>query len=347
MIRRCSLVLTLLGITLTPPKSPAAEQRAVLHWRPGEVEGFVLSVPRPQLEVFLASRQIALAAELDKVAAQAAAIAEEETAHLASVLLRHLSSYGDWAYGWVESYVTAYLVAGRAIDRHLNSERRDNSIVQDYRAELIALAAARFHDAVLRPAEADARLAAAAQRVVSAVEDGWASSLAEERAAWRGFIAREAQVLGRTSSDTEMRCTPTLPLPHVQGRIEPAYDESLLMLRAARPFIGRGALLSFRLMAGGAFRAEPTAMLAVVMQPSVGLASTIAATTLSLWGGDWMLSRLDEILHRGDFEARIIRDLDSARQLWTENLRRSVWNALQQGAAARALCPMAGEIRDH
>jgi hypothetical protein len=329
--------LALLAIGAGPGAPPPPAEAALVWQASGATEAFRLVVPSHALAEFLAMREAALREERASLRRRAEEALSHDFAALESALLRGLPDFADWAYGWVESYVTAYVVLGDVVGRQVAPGPEGRLAPwEDYRRALDALVAERFGEVVVRPAGLDRWAEATGARLGAVLEAGWAASLASEGVAWEGFLAKEARVTGRFAPGTG--CAASLPAVALPPATPEAPDHGGLMtLRALRPFVGRGGLIALRLGVGGG-SGEVTGLVMTLLQPSFsGLASAVTGV-VGLWAGDWIISRLDAALHRGRFEAAVASAIAAHRATAMAASLAAVEEALAAAYASRTRC---------
>jgi hypothetical protein len=335
-------LLALLATGAGPRPPSAADAPVMLTWQPaGAAEGFRLAVPRSDLAGFLAERAATLEAERAALQRRAAEALAQDLAMLEVALLRGLPDFADWAYGWVESYVTAYVVLGEVLSGQLapGPEGRPRPW-RAYRTALDGVVAERFAALMVAPAGLQDWQAGAQARLEAVLREGWAASLSAEQTAWDAFLGRRAKVAGRGVA--EPGCTVAAPTALLPVPSPGVPDENLRMtLRAVRPFAGRGGLLALRLGLG-AGAAEITGLVGVVLQPSLTGIASIASGFLTLWTGDWLLSRIDGAVNRAGFEAAAVGAVRGIRAEVEAGAGAALAASLEAAFAARRGC--AGEV---
>ncbi len=337
--RPAAALLALLAVGAGPSLDRTdVAANVVLAWQPTAApEAFRLTVPRSALAAFLEERGAALEAERDAMLRRATEALAHEYAAFEAALIRGLPDFTDWAYGWVESYVTAYVVLGEVIGQQV-APGPDGRMPpwQSYRAALDGVVADRFEALILRPADLPAWRTRAQARLDAVLRDAWSASLLAEGEAWERFLVQQGRITGRGVPSPGCTISPpavTLPVPMPASPDQPA----LMTLRAARPFAGRGALLALRL-GSGAGAAELTGLLGTVVQPSISGIASLASGFLTLWIGDWLLSQLDGALHRGNFTAAVSEAVVAQRAAAEAETRAALEAALDTAFASRRGC---------
>jgi hypothetical protein len=345
-MRRIAAALVL-GLVLALPVRPVAGEsgEATILWPAGDGSIFRVALSRGALAGFLLQREAALEAERARLADRIAEAVEVELALLFNGMMGQLPSYADWAYGWLDSYVAAYFILGRVAESQLTADRP--AIGTALRNAMQGVVTEQFEALVLAPALPPAALAAAAARLQALFDTGWAESLVEEQRAWDRLLAREARVLGHqvglATAYSPVAACPGLTGSMADRSVAPnlsqlaAPDQTgLFALRFIRPFAARGAILVARF--GLASGPATEGLFDILVRPSLAAIRGLAATTVLLWTGDYLLNRIDSLLHRGGFEDQLIMLLAGLRQQETERLRQELGAALDIAHAARLRC---------
>jgi hypothetical protein len=295
------------ALAIGPARAPHAAgegAEAVLLWRAGPDEAFRVVVPRAALVSFRDGRRAAARAEADAARAAGQSLLAAEIAAAAQALMREVPGFSEWAYGWVESYVIAYKAVGRAA----GAFDGETGLAEAYRAAVGGIVGEQLRLSVLGPAATEARLTAAAERLQVLLETRRRSAQLAEEAAWGAFLASAGRV-ARLPAEAVPRdaCpAPTLASLGAMPIADPSDAQlDLMVLRAARPFLGRAGLFALRLTVLGGSSGEVAGLVGALVQPSVAGFAALSGTTLALWAGDLALSRIDAALHRAEFEAQL------------------------------------------
>jgi hypothetical protein len=203
---------------------------------------------------------------------------------------QRVPEFGEWAYGWTQSYVTSYAIIGRALVRlrermlHGQAVEPVDSIAYDL-AEPVRRA---FRQLVTEPSFGD-------------------GGFAEDLAHLRHSLAAEAgdPSLARRLA-AGLRLDPMAELAAAAGA-------ETVFLRSFRPMAARlGAIAvpvgeAGSLVAVGSYLGWNQAGAAGVL---VGAAGGVGAA----WGLDWCINRIDSRLHQGEFEAQAMAAIDLAER---------------------------------
>lgn len=286
------------------PRAAGEGAEAVLLWRAGPDDAFRIVVPRAALVAFQAERRAVARAEAEAARVAGRALLEADIAAAAQALMREVPGFSEWAYGWVESYVIAYKAVGRAA----GAFDGETGLAEAYRAAVGGIVGEQLRVSMLGPAAIETRLAAAAGRLQAMLESRRRSAQLAEEAAWGAFLASAGRVARLPAEAVPGDACPAPGLASLAAM--PITDPSeaqldLMVLRAARPFLGRAGLFALRLTVLGGSSGEVAGLVGALVQPSVAGFLALSGTTLALWAGDLALSRIDAAIHRAEFEAQL------------------------------------------
>ncbi|MDB5415139.1 MAG: hypothetical protein JWR10_3474 [Rubritepida sp.] len=189
-------------------------------------------------------------------------------------------AFGDWAYGWGQSYLTSYRIIGRALARIGDAAAQERipdpeALVHDL-AEPVRAA---FRERVTVPSLGDGGF----QRDMAHI----ARTLAERWPTCPGLEVRLAEVLGLDPA----------------GRLAEASGAETIFLRSMRPMAARLGAVTLRVSEAGSV----VAALGYLGWGAAGAPGVVAGVTGGIglaWGVDWMINRVDAGLNRASFEAR-------------------------------------------
>ncbi|HEV7457039.1 MAG TPA: hypothetical protein VGN96_09700 [Roseococcus sp.] len=266
----------------------------------------------------LAGVETRLAEEAERLAAMAGRLMADAAAARLAEARERVPAFGDWAYGWVQSYVTSYQVLGRMLrglvaptpeaDQAGWAERLVEEVSQPMREA--------FGARVLPPDLADGLLADL-RHAAGVLDLAWQAALRREAAmlaALEAAAAPGAPVAARLDLRAAgQSLVPDLAVPPAAvGALHPG-DAGVTLLRTIRPMAARVGAAVLRASEAGSIVAAAGA-LGFAMGGASGVALGAAAGMGASWTLDWGLSRLDSALHRGEFEAQALRVLEAAEQ---------------------------------
>jgi hypothetical protein len=285
-------------------------------------------------------------APADALAALEAALAEE-AARLRHTTARQLGdaaamrlamaregvpAFGDWAYDWVQSYITSYRVLALAAKGLAEGvvEGDPDSLVERITDGMAMPVREAFRSRVLAPAIPPEALVADLRHVSLLVDGAWAEALAaaaRDAGQWPvsavaaapriDFVAAAASV-----GAAMVAVAPADPLALI---VEEGADAGTVFLRSMRPMAARLGAVVVRLSETGSILATTGAFgyaLGGLPGVAVGAAGGIGLS----WGIDWLFNRVDASLNRRAFEAQALEAISRAER-----------RLASQGAAAVAV----------
>ncbi|NKC32287.1 hypothetical protein [Falsiroseomonas selenitidurans] len=275
-----------------------------------------LDIPAATLEAW----QKRLDAEQARLEAMAGRLLAEAAAMRLAAAREAVPAFGDWAYDWVESYLTAWRVLGLAAKGLAEGvAAADTEALADRLARNMAGPVRdAFRSRVLEPAIPPAALLADRAHAASLVAHGWQGALrglALEAAALPRLtpIAPAAVALPRLdlngAARLELEATEDAdPLALV---VEEGADTNTVFLRSMRPMAARLGALVLRVSEAGSIVATGGAF-GYALGGTPGVALGMAGGVGVSWGLDWVLNRVDSALNRPAFEAQALEAIDRA-----------------------------------
>lgn len=248
--------------------------------------------------------------------------------------------YGDWAYGWVESYVTSYelllrsLLAGAQAGAAPWSPEVRNAVVGEAQRFVFD----RFDQIVIRPAALPQRLQREWETAAAMAELEWQLARTRTRESVARFLAEHCP--GTAVPLPEPSTTPTLRSPDgsplesagpIQAiyRLEGAGNAETIFVRSTRPFGARIAIMLARLTeAGSALAAGSIFGIGSLSGPITGFVGALA----TVWTIDWAINRGDEMINRGAMEADLRVLIGEVEREMLEGMQAVLASAI--GAAA-------------
>jgi hypothetical protein len=223
--------------------------------------------------------------------------------------------YGDWAYGWVESYVTSYelLFRGLLAGVEAGAAPWEAQVRTATINEMRRVVFDHFDKLVVRPAELPQRLQAEWENAAAVAEAEWRAALQRSRAAVDRFVAEhcgpaagpEAERGWQPLRTRDGRLLEGAPPIRALYRLEGLGDTNAIFLRSTRPFGARLAILVARVTeAGSAFALGSAVGASTLSGSAFGFFGAIGA----VWTLDWAINHGDTLLHREEME-RDMREL--------------------------------------
>jgi hypothetical protein len=243
--------------------------------------------------------------------------------------------FGDWAYGWVQSYVTSYRVLARGAIGLADAMAGRGEVPDAARIaeEMAAPIRQEFRDRVLAPALAEGGFASDLGHIGAAVDAEWARALGAAASALARLPA--ASGTARLAIDLRAAAQPLLPALTAAAPDDPmamvaeeGSDSGMVFMRSLRPMAARLGAVVVRVSEAGSLVATGGAFgyaLAGLPGTVVGLASGIGAS----WGIDWVFNRLDATLNRAAFEAQALDAIANAERRLAAEAERALAAALQ------------------
>ncbi len=286
-----------------------------------------------------------LAAEAARLEGMAHRLLADAAAMRLAPAREAVPGFGDWAYGWVQSYMTAYRVLGLAA-RNLAEgvAEADASSLPDRIAQGMATPVREaFRTRVLEPAIPPAALALDRAHVRDVIVAEWQLAVTE--------VARQAQALPRVSLiapgavavprvDLLAAARPLADWQAVEADpmalvVEEGAETSTVFLRSMRPMAARLGAVALRVSEAGSIVATSGAF-GYALGGTPGVALGVAGGVGLSWGLDYVLNRVDSALNREAFEAQALEAIERAEQRLPAQGRLAV---------AAALAARRGELR--
>lgn len=330
-----------------PPARSAAPTAVGVPWIADDGTAFAVMVDGADLEAFQRRRAARLAAEAERIEAEARALARAGANAAFVPLIERVPLFTDWVYGWVESYFAAYLIAERAIERMILGDEQGRSVGVGAAIEgaFRGVVSERFEQIVIRPVAPRERLQENWRRVSDSLVAEWRDLVARDRELWDEFLFARSQAglpfAARSPDLTVCALAPDLGDLRVdderlQHRLDPEQTD-LFALRFARPYAARVTVVGLRLAGvGPAFGASGAIGAGLGTVGSFALISTVATATI--WSLDYLINRIDEALYRPEFEARLVGALVEAERQEAEDAGARAARALGAAVADLAKC---------
>lgn len=229
---------------------------------------------------------------------------------------------GEWAYGWVQSYLNAWRMLLQIV-RGVTEVEGEIPFSDQMALRMAEPLRAEFRRRVLAPARIAEGLDADFSGAARMLDERWAITLDEAT----------APLLTAAPLPAGAPLPPRLDLSGMRGSFSPALvalaprdplevaveagaEPHALFLRSMRPIAARMAGAAVRLSEAGSFLLAGGAFgyaLGGVPGVAVGSVGSIGA----FWALDWAFSRVDSAMNRAGFEAQALDVLDQAQQRLT------------------------------
>ena len=255
--------------------------------------------------------------------------------------------FGAWAYDWVQSYVTAYRIAGRMVTSAAAALRGDQKSMADGVVEQMAEPMRRaFVERVLARAAPPETMRRDLEMAAALVEGNWNRALAGALAPLRAFPEAPPATTATLRLDPEAAGRAARVTLHAVGdgttaNASPGSDPASLFFHSLRPLAARVSALMLRATEAGSIVATVGAV-GYRFGGVPGLAAGTLGGVGAYWGIDFAFNRADAALNREDFEAQSLGVIARAEFAVAEEARREVLTALDARVArlaARGGCP--------
>ncbi|BDG70364.1 hypothetical protein [Roseomonas fluvialis] len=289
-----------------------------------------------------------LEAEATRIAAFAARLLADAAAMRLGPAREGVPGFGDWAYGWVQSYVTSYRILLRGVTGLARSVAAEDEtpIANRIAEEMAEPIRAEFRARVLAPALGQGSFAADLAHVGAAVDDAWNAALAASAARIAALPRAAAPpthrlglaAAGRPDMAGVLEAAPSDPMALLA---EDGADGGTVFLRSMRPMAARLGAVVVRVSEAGSLVAAGGGLgfaMAGVPGTVIGVGSGIGAS----WAIDWLINRLDASINRAAFEGQAIEAIARAERHLAEGSAAIVAAALQQrlvALVAETSCP--------
>lgn len=281
--------------------------------------------------------EAALEEEAERLADMASRLMTDAAAARLAEARERVPAFGDWAYGWVQSYVTSYRVLGRVLRGLAAPAEGEKGLAARLVQEAAQPMREGFAERVL-PADLTAGLEEDLRHAAILLEQAWRAALARAAAEFDATPpARGAQAVPRpdlaAAGHSVANDIATAAGDLVAVAEEDPSEALGALLRSARPMAGRAGAAVLRAGESGSAIAAAGALgyaLGGLPGVLVGAAGGIGVS----WTVDWGLSRLDAALHRDAFEAQALARLDAMEQQIAAQSARRVVDVLAQRRAA-------------
>lgn len=260
-------------------------------------------------------------------------------------------AYGDWAYGWVESYVTSYELLLRSLFAGVQAGvvPWDPAVRDAVVTEAQRFVFGRFDQIVIRPAQLPDRLQSEWEAATQLAETEWQRARRRVRAAADRFLAahcggsdaRRPAMADRAAPDSAD--DPAAPVLHAADgspvaaigpigaiyRLDHAGSAETIFLRSTRPFGARLAIMAARLTeAGSALAAGSIFGIGGLSGPITGFVGAIA----TVWTIDWAINRGDELLNRAGMEEELRGLIGEIEREMLDGMSSELAGALERAA---------------
>ena len=266
-----------------------------------------------------------LAEEATAIRDMAARLLADAAAMRLAPARERVPHFGDWAYGWVQSYVTSYRVLVRGAVGLADAMAGRGEVPDPARIaeEMAAPIREEFRIRVLAPALEDGGFGADLAHIGTAVDAEWARALGAATRKLRALPPGSGQPvavldLAAAALPLAPALLASVPADPMAVIAEDGADSGVVFMRSLRPMAARLGAVAVRVSEAGSLVATGGAfgyVLAGLPGTVLGLASGIGAS----WGIDWLFNKLDATLNRSAFEAQALEAIGNAeRRLATE-----------------------------
>lgn len=286
-----------------------------------------------------AAERAALAAEAAQLGAFATRLLADAAAMRLAPAREGVPGFGDWAYGWVQSYITSYRILARAVTGLVHSVTETEGPLGTHLAEeMAAPMRAEFRSRVLDPALGDGGIAADLAHVGAALDAAWATALAASAARLALLPPARAEARPTHRLDLAAASRPVAPDLAAGAPADPlaliaeeGTEPGTVFVRSMRPLAARLGAVVVRASEAGSFIAAGGAF-GFAMAGLPGSAVGVAGGVGTSWAIDWLINRVDSSLNRAAFEAQALEAIARAER------------RLAAGTAALAAAALAARI---
>jgi uncharacterized protein YukE len=290
----------------------------------------------------LAEVEAALAEEAARIQSSAELLMAEAAAVRLAIAREQVPGFGDWAYGWVQSYVTSYRILGRVARGLAQSvvTPMPGTLLERIAEDMAAPIRDEFRARILAPAAADGGIAADYRHVGEMLDAMWL----------RALQAAAAALDGPEAGPTLARTAPRLDLAAAAGELAPVLaalapddpleligeegaDTATVFLRSMRPMAARVGSILVRATEAGSLIAGGGAF-GYALAGLPGVAAGVATGVTVTWGLDWLINRVDAALNRSSFEAQALEAIERAEKRIANGAAEAAGGALAERRAA-------------
>lgn len=279
---------------------------------PPQAVAIVLPEGRCEMRAVPGDAVPALRARLEQARLEAAGLGYRLAADAAAARFagarEAVPAFGAWAYDWVQSYITAYRIAGRMVASVAATVRGERATLTDGLVDQMSEPMRRaFEERVLSQGASEVSLRADLALAAALVEAGWNAALLEAVAPLRAGPAADAATGGpvlRIDIAGAARVPVALEAEGGAAAV-PGGDPASLFFHSIRPIAARVSAIMLRATEAGSVVAAVGA-LGYRLGGVPGLAAGAAGGVGVYWGIDFALNRADAALNREDFEAQAL-----------------------------------------
>jgi len=294
----------------------------------------------------LAGTTATLTAQAEQIRGFAARLLEDAAIMRLAPTRERVPEFGDWAYGWVQSYVTSYRVLARGavgMGDSLAGNGEWPSLAR-LAEEMSAPIRGEFRARVLAPFMDEGGFAPDLAHIGTEVDRAWQRALRQTATRLQALpLASEGAAttridLAAASASVVPQLTASVPADPLALIAEEGSDNATVFLRSMRPMAARLGAVLVRISEAGSLVATGGAFgyaLAGLPGTAVGLAGGVGAS----WAIDWAFNRIDATLNRRAFEAQALDALDRAEDRLAAESAAAVAAALGDRVAALRTVP--------
>lgn len=241
--------------------------------------------------------------------------------------------FSDWAYDWVQSYLTSYRILAQALRGAGEAAVTPGRLptVDEFAHRLAGPIREQFDEQVTGPAMEGGGLAADLAHIAAVLEEEHRMLLAELAATIPG--ARALPPL-----------TPEIiaAVPHDADTLfHPVVDTETVFLRSVRPLASRLGVLAVRVSEAGSI-VTTAGVFGYALAGTPGVVVGVAGGIGLSWGLDWIINHVDAAINRDAFEANAMTAIATAEAGFLTSGAAAVDAALAARRAALGALPTAG-----
>ncbi len=285
-----------------------------------------------------------LAQEAQSLEQYAARLGADAAAMRLAAAREQVPRFGDWAYGWVQSYVTSYRVLARGVVELARSAAGEEgesgaSLSARLTEEMAGPIREEFRRTVLEPVTRDGGLAADMTHLGRLLDVAWGRAVESQGVALAALPAarRSDGALWLDLSTAARPLAPllaaALPADPVSLLMAEGADTSTVFLRSMRPMAARLGAVLVRVSEAGSIVATGGAF-GYALGGMPGTVAGVAGGVGISWAFDWLFNRVDAALNKGAFEAQALEAIARAERRVAEGAAEAARAALASRVAA-------------
>lgn len=228
--------------------------------------------------------------------------------------------FGDWAYGWVQSYITSYRILARGFAGLVQAVAVEGEapLAARLAEEMAGPIREEFRARVLAPVLRDGGFRADVAHVGAALDAAWGEALSRQAArlaalppAAAGAPVTQHFHLAAAAQPVATVLLTQAPTDPMAMMAEDGADSGTVFLRSMRPMAARLGAVAVRMSEAGSIVATSGAF-GYALGGFPGTALGIVGGVGVSWAIDWLFNRIDASLNRAAFEDQALEAIGRA-----------------------------------